>query len=481
MTTLEREGTTNFVAFEKGDPENARNWPESKKNLAPEEIQLIQEFRISEVTADAGLAVFVLGFSFGPIFCPMSEMYGRRLPYMISWTMLVGCSAITAFVNNIPVIIIFRFFSGCAAACAQNNTLAFSTGPLLAIPVGFIILAKTGSHDWVLRVYFFVVTVLLPIVFILPESHGPTLLAARARSLWKAGVLNARAANEIHYDSLKEIVNQHIIRPFDMLLREPIALGSAVWLTLGSALVYLYFEIFPLLFLEKHNFSLEDAGLPFFSLLIGFPLAVVISAISSRILLPKRIPYLQPKNADPNDPETHLKNSIIACLLMPISLFWLAWSSGTNVHWIVPTLSGIPIACSLIMLMLSFVTYTLHTYTIFSNSANACNSFMRSFGSFALAISSHKIVSSLGFNWGVSLFGFLSFGLLPIPIIFLRYGKRLRSRSYYAKEAARVISEMDDSSVGDAAGDANEPGDSSPYAEEMEKESSRAGSETFEV
>ena len=131
---------------------------------------------------------------------------------------------------------------------------------------------------------------------------------------------------------------------------------------------------------------------------------------------------------------------------------------------------------------------------MFSNSANACNSFMRSFGSFALAISSHKIVSSLGFNWGgacftldlfpsfqsfildftVSLFGFLSFGLVPIPLIFLRYGKRLRSRSYYAKEAARIVSEMNVSRDETANGSERELDDSPTFTEEMEKEFSLA-------
>jgi hypothetical protein len=43
----------------------------------------------------------------------------------------------------------------------------------------------------------------------------------------------------------------------------------------------------------------------------------------------------------------------------------------------------------------------------------------------------------------VSLFGFLSFGLIPIPFIFLRHGKRLRASSHYAQEALALLHKME--------------------------------------
>jgi len=42
----------------------------------------------------------------------------------------------------------------------------------------------------------------------------------------------------------------------------------------------------------------------------------------------------------------------------------------------------------------------------------------------------------------VSIFAFLSLGLFPIPLIFIRYGKQLRARSRYAQEAHEVIMRM---------------------------------------
>lgn len=42
----------------------------------------------------------------------------------------------------------------------------------------------------------------------------------------------------------------------------------------------------------------------------------------------------------------------------------------------------------------------------------------------------------------VSLFGFISLGLIPIPLIFIRYGPTFRARSHFASEARRVAEEM---------------------------------------
>jgi hypothetical protein len=42
----------------------------------------------------------------------------------------------------------------------------------------------------------------------------------------------------------------------------------------------------------------------------------------------------------------------------------------------------------------------------------------------------------------VSLFGFLSLGLIPIPLFFIRYGKNLRARSRFRQEAGSMIARM---------------------------------------
>lgn len=63
----------------------------------------------------------------------------------------------------------------------------------------------------------------------------------------------------------------------------------------------------------------------------------------------------------------------------------------------------------------------------------------------------------------VSIFAFLSLGLVPIPLIFIRYGKQLRARSRLSREAHEVIMRMGEYRYGEshAGTDEGSPGPSS--------------------
>ncbi len=59
-------------------------------------------------------------------------------------------------------------------------------------------------------------------------------------------------------------------------------------------------------------------------------------------------------------------------------------------------------------------------------SALAANTLLRSlFGTF-LPLAGPKMYQSLGLGWGNSLLGFLALAFVPIPILFYRYGERVR-------------------------------------------------------
>lgn len=474
----------NAVVFGEKDPEDPAQWGASKKALvllqvsilvfvsgagaaffAPAEPMAILRFGINEATADTGVAIFVIGFAFGPLFWgPMSEMYGRRLPYIISWPLFAAFCAPSAFVNNIAVIIIFRFLAGCCAACSSNNcvgivadmyttkdvrarslamawlAIAIGAGPCVCLPIAFFIAARAGPQDWVLRVYFILVAALVPVSFLLPETHGPTILAKRLRRAGNASVDVHIGDDAITQKNVRNVVRAHILRPASMLLFEPLIQGSAAWISLASALIYLFFEVYPIVFFQQHDFPLELSGLPFFSLAVGAVIAILTMPLLIKYVIMRPFPaFLKAFDVPPEAPEAQLKLSLVACVLMPISLFWFAWTSGPETHWIVPTLSGIPFSVAFLWIALSFATYNSLTYTVYTNSAIAVSFFSRSLGCAALALASHKIVSSLGTKWGVSLFGFLSLGLLPIPLIFLRHGATMRGKSRFALEANAIV------------------------------------------
>lgn len=73
-----------------------------------------RHFDVSEEVATLGLALYVLGFALGPlIWGPLSELYGRRPIYIISFMAFTAFSVAAPVSPNITALLLFRFF-GCA-------------------------------------------------------------------------------------------------------------------------------------------------------------------------------------------------------------------------------------------------------------------------------------------------------------------------------------------------------------------------------
>lgn len=79
--------------------------------------QLERDFGISREVATVGLTTFVGGLGLGPmIMSPLSEFYGRRSIYLVSftlfWIFIIPC----ALAENIQTILIIRFMNGFAGS-----------------------------------------------------------------------------------------------------------------------------------------------------------------------------------------------------------------------------------------------------------------------------------------------------------------------------------------------------------------------------
>lgn len=84
---------------------------------------VMQRFDVSEEVATLGLSLFVLGFALGPlIWAPLSEMYGRRSIYVISFTAYVAFSVAAACSPNIATLLVLRFFASAFGSSVMTNT-----------------------------------------------------------------------------------------------------------------------------------------------------------------------------------------------------------------------------------------------------------------------------------------------------------------------------------------------------------------------
>jgi DHA1 family multidrug resistance protein-like MFS transporter len=78
-------------------------------------------------------------------------------------------------------------------------------------------------------------------------------------------------------------------------------------------------------------------------------------------------------------PEERLLPMIAGGFILPIGLFWFAWTSFPSISPWPQIVSGIPLGMGIMLIFLQGFNYIIDTYLMYSNSAIAANTFLRSF------------------------------------------------------------------------------------------------------
>ncbi|KAI2641974.1 major facilitator superfamily domain-containing protein [Xylaria nigripes] len=411
--------------------------------------QMNPEFGESDIVATLGLSTFVLGLAIGPLFLgPLSEFYGRRPVYLMAWTMFLIWLIPCAVAHNTATMLTVRFidgFTGSAFLSVTGGTVSDiftrdqihapmtvisispfigpSLGPLLG---GFI---NYNTHwRWTYYVMIIWATVMLVLlVLFVPETYHPIILRDKARAIRKeTGDDRWKAPMENTTKSIPKTVGLSLMRPFQLLAFEPMCLLLSLLSAVLLGIIYLFFGAFPLVFGNNYGFKLWEIGLSF----IGIFLGMVIAALSNPVwqMVHRR---LVRKNHNVPEPEFRLASSILGAVLVPIGLFWFAWTSFPRIHWILPIIGSVIFGCGTLLVFNGIFTFLVDTYPLYAASALGANTFLRCAFGAAFPLFGTQLYHNLGYQWASSLLAFLTLGLMPLPYVFFHYGKQLRRRSRF--------------------------------------------------
>ncbi|KAF7714532.1 MFS-type transporter [Penicillium ucsense] len=428
-----------------GDPDNPHTWSLTHKwlitvllNVLPLVVNvgssivsasgphLEEEYHVSSEETILVITLFLLGFTFGPLmFGPLSERTGRKTPLVIGG--LFGSAAMAVTGGAVTDIWPSPIMRGVGM---DIFIMTGYLGPVLGPIIGNFITTSYLGWRWVVWVTAIIAYGFIIIFFFaVPETSAPVLLtrkAHRQRLETKNWAIHSRL-EESHTD-FKSFAKAYLLRPWFLLATEPINVIVTIYMAFMYGLLFLFFEGFPIAFVEVRGWKPQIASLTFLGLAIGLLIALVLT-IWYTLTVFKRQAMSTPGKIVP---ERRLPPMMLGAVILPPSMFWAAWTSQSSVPWPAQVAAYIFVGGALFVIFVQGFKYIVDVYLNVANSAISGNTFARSFFGATFPLFSPALYHNVGVPWATSVLALISLVLAPVPFFFYRYGAEIRS---YSKNA----------------------------------------------
>lgn len=455
------------------DPLNPLNWPLKKKVFTgfclayatfiltwassiysvtiPE---MKEKFGLGQAPAALGISLYVLGFAVGPILWgPASEIYGRKPPLLISTCLFLVFNFWCAGADHFYQIMLYRFALGALGSAPLVNTaasfadflpqsirgvgsalfgLCVMGGPSLAPAIGGFITASFLGWRWTSYITGIMSAVSVLLLILLPESYHPVILAKKAKKLrQETGNNFIYAEHENLQVDVEAIFQKVLATPIKMLFKEPCLLLMSVYHGFVYGILYMFLECVPLIF-SKYGWEQRHVDLPYLAMFVG----CLITCLLNIFVFDRKFRRDLGRSGKKVFPEFRLPLMIFGGITFPIGLFWMCWTGAyaPHVHWLAPLFGLGVTGMGLMAIFNPIFSYIVDTYLYRSASAIAANTFLRSSMGAAFPIFATPMFNNLGIQWAGTLLGCLAVLLAPMPILFYRYGPKLRAMSSYAPQ-----------------------------------------------
>ncbi|WWD20497.1 hypothetical protein CI109_104973 [Kwoniella shandongensis] len=453
-----------------GDPQSPRSWPNWKRygivglasllnNLVCLCVsgystgveQMEEELGFGSELGTLGLSLYILGFAVGPMFlAPLSEYWGRRPVYLVSWTIFTLFQIPLALAKNLATVLVCRFFQGLAGSTPLANTggvvhdlfgidegglavgiyaLSSADGPPLGnVLSGF--LAQVQGWRWLFWAYLIIFGSFINVIFFcMPETRDTIILSKKTAHLRHHTNLPFYGEHELSKQAPGHFYKVTIVRPFKFLFTEPITYLCAGINGFTFGMVFLSNEAFPLIFGKGnggHGWTHSGVvNLTYGAYVLGAVIGFALTPLqNSRYdLARKRLGY--------SDPESRWWSALWATPFMPIGLMIAAWTSYPNLPWIAPLIGFTLFGFGFYVILAAILNYVVDGYGHYSASALGGVVFVRNIVGAIFPLFASQMFKGMGNQWALFLLAMLSFFLVPIPFYLFRKGKDVRRKSPY--------------------------------------------------
>ncbi|KAH9053374.1 MFS general substrate transporter [Lactarius vividus] len=371
-----------------------------------------KQFHVGKEVTILGVSLFVLGLGLGPIVAAVYLIFRFLAGYSGAAFLSLAGGSVSDMFSNSEVATPMAVYTVCPF-------LGPEIGPVLS---GFI--NQHWHWRWTYRVliiWSFIQAVALMLV--VPETCTPVILKWKAQRLRKTtGDLNwyAPMEGEPHVSLAHKLLN-NCWKPFYVVLLDRMLLLLNTWNALILGILYLTFQAFPIIFERKHGFNMQCTGLTFLGMATGMVLGLCTQPYWNR----RYHRYKDAHGQEEPPAEFRLRMGQVGGVLVPISLFWLAFTTYRGIHWIVPVLASVPFGTGTYFIFTSSFTYIVVAHRSIASFALTCNTTMRT--TFA-----GGMYDTLGTVGATALLAGMTTAMAPLPFVLDYMGRRTRQRQVVA-------------------------------------------------
>ncbi|KAJ5347438.1 uncharacterized protein N7506_000691 [Penicillium brevicompactum] len=400
---------------------------------------------------------YLVGLGVGALVtAPFSELFGRTPVYIPTTVGFMLFNMAAALSHNVVQRIICRgiagFFGSAPAVIAGASLvdvwsrvervyafpifaiMGFSGALVGPIPGSFVVNSRDFSWrwvDWITIIYAGVILIL--IIFLLPETYSPILLYWKAKELRRlTGDERYRSPLEFNKVPFAKRLRISLYRPILLFITEPIISIHAVYLSILFIVLYTFIAGYVSIFEKANGFKPTEAAIAF----LGIEVGVLLSALTVPLamwLLRRDIRRSRAQGQSRPDPEISLYMGMFGAPFIPVSLFWMGWTSRLSISYWSPLIASVFFGFGTLCVFVSAFQYVADAFELNVASALSTLQMMRLVTAGVMAIVSEVMYKKLGTGWTLTLLGCLSFLFLPVPYVLYWKGEKVRSWSKYAR------------------------------------------------
>nr|UJH94496.1 ST.10 [Starmerella bombicola] len=398
-------------------------------------------------------SVYLLGNFVGPILItPMADVYGRKICVLVPLFISGVFQCVCANADSMAAIVVYRFLAGVFAAGAVSCSsgavvdmwptkvrgialvyfsIFFIVGTTTSPILGALLLT-TGSYGWRWCAWLggllalFVSTMCM---LVLDETLLPVVEKTVAKNIrLETGFWGLHSAQDKCDDhSLAQTALVYIQRPLVMMLIPSVFL-TVLCASYSTGVLFLLLTIVGRQFRDIHNFSHPASECSLVAILVGYFLGCIPNAAAS-----KRYAALMREKKHNPLPEVRLPPMMFLGWLISAGLFVYGWTMRSNIHWIVPMVGLMLFGIGLATVLQGCANYLTDAFTNSAASALAANTMFRYICAGVFPLFARQMFTTLHVDWGASLLGFVSIGIIPISWILFLLGTRFHQHDPYGQ------------------------------------------------